>query len=425
MAGLFGGGLERIRRQAAYLAPRIAREEERTTPAPIVQGTQARTRDQAQMGGLIGGSYKSPRAQGWWNEIMADPFTALLAGRNGLDRKYEAQAAEDEARRMAPILAAMTPEQQAVYNANPEKWGEFMAQNYAPQKVTAGDTLIMRGDTSKPFAAPKFGIDGASPYAQTYKDGVLSTTYGPQRPKSYSELTAEGALTETGRHNRATESLGSQRLQFERDRPQRSGLSDYQGLQFQFRLDDLDRELAEKERLRKASLDSISETLALARRFSGPESKAKFEATYGNWINPTGKKDDLFNPSIAMDQNRSDGMAILEQLGGAAFLDSIQAMKGSGSLSDAEGSRVTAAATRLMTVTMSDAEAAIAAQDFIKKLERYETALKADLENSRRAEVARRQQMNSMMGRGAAGGAEDLTSYSTEELERMLAEQGQ
>jgi hypothetical protein len=188
MAGLFGGGLQRIRRQAGYLAPRIQREEERTTPAPIVQGTQARTRDEAQMGGLIGGSYKSPRAQGWWNEIMADPFTALLAGRNGLDRKYEAQAAEDEARRMAPILAAMTPEQQAVYNANPGKWGEFMAQNFAPQKVTAGDTLIMRGDTSKPFFAPKVGMDGGVPYAQTYGANGLNTRYGPRRPSTPEEI---------------------------------------------------------------------------------------------------------------------------------------------------------------------------------------------------------------------------------------------
>lgn len=437
MAGLFGGGLQRIRRQAAYLAPRIQRDyqrksgervgvlparEARAMPTPMASSAPAVTAEP--MGGLIGGSYKSPRAQGWWAEVMSDPFTAL-GGRAAFDRKYAAQAAEDEARRMAPILAAMTPEQQAVYNANPGKWGEFMAQNFAPQKVTAGDTLIMRGDTSKPFFAPKVGMDGGIPYAQTYGDGGLKTNYGTPRQKSYSELTQEGTLAETARHNRATESLGSQRLQFERDRPQRSGLSDYQGLQFQFKLDDLDRELAEKERLRKASLDSISETLALARRFSSPEESAKFNATYGNVMNPTGKKDDLFNWSVAMDPNRADGMAILEQLGGAAFLDSIQAMKGSGSLSDAEGSRVTAAATRLMTVTMSDAEAAKAAKDFIQKLERYETALKADLENNRRAEVARRQQMNSMMGRGAAGGAEDLTSYSTEELERMLAEQGQ
>jgi hypothetical protein len=390
-------------------------------PAPV---TAPAMQAAPQQGGLIGGSYKSPQAQGWWDEMMADPFTALFAGRNGLDRKYAAQAAEDEARRMAPILAAMTPEQQLLYGANPEQFAEEMAKNYAPQNVNAGDSLIMRGDTSKPFFAPKVGFEGSSPYAQTYRDGGLTTTYGDQRPQSHAETTAANVAAETARHNRATESTARQRLEFDRTKPAGGALSEYQGLQFQFKLDELDRELAEKERLREASLSSIQENLALARRFSGPELQNKFNAVYGNVMNPTGKKDDMFNWSIAMDSNRADGMAILEQLGGAAFLDSIQAMKGTGSLSDAEGSRVTAAATRLMTVTMSDQEAAIAAQDFIQKLERYEKALKSDLENSRRSEQARRQQMNAMMGRGATGGGEDLTSYTTEQLQQMLAEAG-
>lgn len=139
MAGLFGGGLQRIRRQAGYLAPRIAREEERTTPAPIVQGTQARTRDEAQMGGLIGGAYKNPAAQGWWAEVMSDPFTAL-GGRAAFDRKYAAQAAEDEARRMAPQM----------------QWMEQFTQGLPDQQRFAAMTAP--GDLGKEFAkgaAPK------------------------------------------------------------------------------------------------------------------------------------------------------------------------------------------------------------------------------------------------------------------------------
>ena len=179
-------------------------------------------------------------------------------------------------------------------------------------------------------------------------------------------------------------------------------LTTNQALNFQFKLDDLDRELTEKERVRKSSLASINENLALVNRFtddSTPEAKAKFDATYGNTINPTGKKDDAFNWNVALDTNRADGMAILDQLGGSAFLDSIQAMKGTGSLSDSEGARVTAAATRLMTVTMSDTEARIAAKDFKEKLQRYKTALENDIADSRRAEARRRQQLEGMMGR--------------------------
>jgi len=186
-----------------------------------------------------------------------------------------------------------------------------------------------------------------------------------------------------------------------------NGLTTNQALNFQFKLDDLDRELTEKERVRKSSLASINENLALVNRFtdeSTPEAKAKFDATYGNVINPTGKKDDVLNWNVAWDQNRADGMAILEQLGGSAFLDSIQAMKGSGSLSDAEGARVTAAATRLMTVTMSKSEARIAAKDFKEKLQRYKTALENDIGDSRKAEVRRRQQLEGMMGRPSGPG---------------------
>jgi hypothetical protein len=201
-------------------------------------------------------------------------------------------------------------------------------------------------------------------------------------------------------------------------------LTTNQALNFQFKLDDLDRELTEKERVRKSSLASINENLALVNRFtddSTPEAKAKFEATYGNMINPTGKKDDAFNWNVALDTNRADGMAILDQLGGSAFLDSIQAMKGSGSLSDAEGARVTAAATRLMTVTMSDTEARIAAKDFKEKLQRYKTALENDIADSRKAEARRRQQLEGMMGRPAPPEAAPAATRTREGVPFLLA----
>jgi hypothetical protein len=142
MAGLFGGGLASIRRKAAYLAPRIEREEDRMTRAPIVQGTQARTRDQAQQAGLIGGAYKNPAAQGWWAEVMSDPFTAL-GGRAAFDRKYAAQAAEDEARRMAPqqqwmeqFEQMLPPQQRYAAITAPGDLGRAFAQTAGPQNPT-------------------------------------------------------------------------------------------------------------------------------------------------------------------------------------------------------------------------------------------------------------------------------------------------
>jgi hypothetical protein len=136
MAGLIGGAMR--------AASGRVRDEERkrpTRPAPIVQGTQARTRDQAQMGGLIGGTYSSPKSRGFWDEIMADPFTALLAGRNGLDRKYEAQAAEDEARRMAPqrawaenYMQGLPDPQRFVAMTAPEAYAKNVAETFGEQK---------------------------------------------------------------------------------------------------------------------------------------------------------------------------------------------------------------------------------------------------------------------------------------------------
>lgn len=224
MAGLFGGGLQRIRRQAGYLAPRVAREEERPAPAPIVQGTQARTRDQAQMGGLIGGSYKSPRAQGWWNEIMADPFTALLAGRNGLDRKYEAQAAEDEARRMAPqkqwmeqFTQGLPDQQRFAAMTAPGDLGKAFAQTAAPQNPTlfnrdfgvvavspdgSKSTLVPgtenKGDEKPPWTGAVKDESGNWIYDPDYITGErqirAASGGGMRQPPSGYTWTEEGAL---------------------------------------------------------------------------------------------------------------------------------------------------------------------------------------------------------------------------------------
>jgi hypothetical protein len=261
--------------------------------------------------------------------------------------------------------------------------------NFAMQTMSVADRVKMQRE-AMPKPAEAFTL---SPGQRRYNpDGSLMAS-APETPKA-AGAGAPGSLTTN------------------------------QALNFQFKLDDLDRELTEKERVRKSSLASINENLALVNRFtddSTPEAKAKFEATYGNMINPTGKKDDAFNWNTAWDQNRADGMAILDQLGGSAFLDSIQAMKGSGSLSDAEGARVTAAATRLMTVTMSDTEARIAAKDFKEKLQRYKTALENDIADSRKAEARRRQQLEGMMGRQAPPEAAAAATRTREGVPFLLA----
>ena len=187
-----------------------------------------------------------------------------------------------------------------------------------------------------------------------------------------------------------------------------NGLTPYQEIQFQYKLDDLDRELADKERSRRTNLSTVDGSIALLDSFTGdlsktPEGAENFREVYGNWVNPTGEGNDLLNPRVQPGSKRANGMAMLEQLGGRAFLDSIAAMRGTGPLSDREGARVTAAATRLTAVTQSDEAALEAAKEFRAALVAYKSALEQDIETNRRAEASRRAQMQAMLGRNPAG----------------------
>jgi hypothetical protein len=175
------------------------------------------------------------------------------------------------------------------------------------------------------------------------------------------------------------------------------GLSTYQGLQFQLKLDDLDRELSANEKKRQMDLSTVDNSITLLDKFVGDQ--GTFNEVYGNWINPTGEGNDMLNPRVQPGSKRANGRAILEQIGGRAFLDSIGAMRGTGPLSDREGAKVGAAATRLMNVEQDDAAAATAAQEFRGALVAYKRALEQDIQNSRASEAARRQQVEAMMGR--------------------------
>jgi hypothetical protein len=127
---------------------------------------------------------------------MADPFTALLAGRNGLDRKYEAQAAEDEARRMAPQQAWMDeftqglPEQQR-YAAmtNPTELGKALAQTAKPQDMmtVADGAAVFDPNTRAPLFSnrappgPKYFNTGQA--VVSVQDDKASVLYrDPQQP---------------------------------------------------------------------------------------------------------------------------------------------------------------------------------------------------------------------------------------------------
>ena len=101
-------------------------------------------------------------------------------------------------------------------------------------------------------------------------------------------------------------------------------------------------------------------------------SHAGFEGIYGPFgamgINMGAK------PTNLMNQDELNAMALLDQIGGEAFLTGIQKMRGTGPVSENEGKRVAAAVTSLMNRMQSPAAAKAAAAEFMASMQALEQA---------------------------------------------------
>jgi len=237
-------------------------------------------------------------------------------------------------------------------------------------------------------------------------------------------------LAATATHNRAMERAAEAKA----SQP-RGGLTGIQGLNFQFKLDDLDKDNAAENQKDKTSVTSLNNTIALLDQYtdkSTPENEARFNEVYGNTINPSGKGDDWLNWKVPSGSPRANGMAMLDQLGGQAFLASITAMRGSGALSDAEGAKLTNAATRLMIPTLSDDEARTAATEFRAALTQSKTAVQNYMTAKAATQQQNRARMQAMMA--AASGSEpqqgdinlsQLTPEQLDQLDQQLSQGGQ
>lgn len=320
-------------------------------------------------------------------------FVQQGAGQFGLGQnQFDANAFTDEA--LAQSVATLSAQlgqgpAAAEYmnlgggNVGMTRNGQFSMVREAPQerakpievngRLVDPETYEVIGDFSDPEKP------ATPPNWQTQQVGNRIVAYNPQDPKQTIDMGPAPPKGASGDGNG-------------------SGLTPNQLLTAQLKIDDLDRELADIERSRKSSLSTVTSSIALLEDFLSPENEATFNEVYGNWINPTGEGNDFLNPRVTPGSPRANGMAILEQLGGRAFLDSIQAMKGTGALSDREGAKVGAAATRLMQVTQDDAAARKAGEEFLVTLQSYKTALEQDLQATRAAEASRRQQVAAMMG---------------------------
>lgn len=321
--------------------------------------------------------------------FLADTSVALSQIKDPAQRK----AAFDQIIATSGAAVGITPQQAAGFDLSDQN-----LQAFYQSSMSVKDQLEMRDKANK---APTTTMDG--------------TMMWDAEQRKY--VPVPGAVEQYGRLQRQKPSAQG---------GAKGGLTANQEFQAQFKLDDLDRELAAAEKKRKSDLSTVTSSLALLDEFISPENRKQFNAVYGNMINPTGEGDDLFNwkVSAATDPDRANGMAILEQLGGRAFLDSVAAMKGTGALSDREGARVTAAATRLMQANQSDEAAMKAATEFRAALVSYKSALEQDIAESRKAETARRAQMQTMLGRTPAAEPDDLDAHIDSLFDSSEIDQG-
>jgi hypothetical protein len=135
---------------------------------------------------------------------------------------------------------------------------------------------------------------------------------------------------------------------------------------------------AESEDARKAATQEGIDRTAVTNLQDGQErlrtltSHPGFKGIYGPFgamgINMGAK------PTNVMNQDELNAMALLDQIGGEAFLAGVQKMRGTGPLSDNEGKRVSAAVTRLTNRMQSPQAAQQAADEFMASMRALEQA---------------------------------------------------
>lgn len=349
-------GAERAKKTLALM------QQQRQIPAE--QRAQWWQQNADQIGQIVGADVKSlPMDANSFSDQALDGQIAMMSAKLG--------------------IAPEKPEPMSAYEAAQIKQKEDEAARLAGAPIKMGEDTLLDPKTYQPLyqAAPK---PEKPPSWQTQTIGNRVIAYNPQDPKQTMDM---GPAPVTGAG-------------------ERGGLTDYQGLQFQFKLDDLDRDIAAERQKDQTGVTSINNTIALLDQYtdqSTPENEARFNDVYGNFNNPTGKGDDFLNWKVPAGSPRANGMAMLDQLGGQTFLASITAMRGSGALSDAEGARLTNAATRLMIPTLSDDEARKAATEFRAALVESKAAIERYMAQKATAQQQNRSRMQAMMGSVGGG----------------------
>lgn len=246
-------------------------------------------------------------------------------------------------RRIFEALAASGQDPMAAYG---------VAQSMAPKRE---------------FSAVEFGTGGVGAFDPT--TGTMNTLVQPtakpaDMPKA-PETAMDGTMqwnAQTGKWEDIPGAMDRWR-QLNPPKPEGSGgtLTPYQQFQIDRQMDADAAKQEETSRQKQINIASLKDGMSRVDQFLGSKG---FEGLYGtSWLGPVPTMGNA-KPENVMNQDELNSMAMLNQIGGEAFLAGVAKMRGTGPLSDNEGKRVMAAVQRLTDRRQDKASAMAAANEF-------------------------------------------------------------
>jgi hypothetical protein len=354
-----------------------------STPQPPMQAPQQQTPP-----GLIGGAM--PKKQG--NGILGPlGYDREATGVGPLKWMFSSREEMDAARANVSMQKQidgmnLSPADQMWLRADPEGYFKAMNEKNAPQDLMniPGNGAVFDPKTRLPI------FQNTTPKEEKPQDippGMMFDEQGkPQWIPGYKEGYREMHPQSAGRGG--------------------GELTPYQQWQVE-RGDKLDaQKTGDRDKARSANVLKLQDGVKLVDQFV--DSKG-FKHLYG-WREGRA-------PDWMMDQPTLDANALLEQISGQAFLTGVESMRGTGPLSDREGSNVVRAVTRLTNRTQSDESAAQAAQEFKASMQRLLDAYEKEGQQSDPTDSF----IDGLFDGGDAGG---LNPDEQAELEQLRMELG-
>lgn len=360
-----------------------------------------------------------------WDGIAQDPLAFLLTGADGVQERQQKQAAlasaQAQEERMMEMArgANLDPGAMLAMYANPEKFGESYAKNYEASNVGEGDVRYF-GNGKQPFAGPpKTGDDirqVGNSILERQQDRSWKPVYTAETPQEAARAFSMFIDKKTGR----------QMFLMSDGQTKDTGIEAY--IPTQITSVGGVPTAVDKRTLETSPLSPLEEAAGNKAAMASAEVQGKAQGQAAFDLPTVEMRSQAAIASIGDLRKRdisarygmqgklyalpgtdgADVQALVNQVTSQAFLNAFDQLRGAGAITEREGQAATQAITRLQNQNITIGEAMIS----MDELERY---------YRKGLEVARMKATRgpTLPNRQASGG--DLSQYSTEELQRMLA----